>query len=551
MRACRPESLDEQTNAGVNAAHSRCRWQAAVVLLAVLGAGIVLVSTAKYGAGLTTDSVYYLDAARNLAAGEGYVFHSGEPLTWWPPLYPALLALVGVVTGLDPAAFAHLVNAALFALLVGLAFTLLRAGSQHTPAYSVLGVCAIVFSAPLSAVYAMAWSECLFIPLVAVWLVAAQRYRTSHGLPALAAMALSAALASLTRYVGVVLVLANLLVVLFAAGTSLRARLARASATTFISLVPLGFWLARNYQQAGTLSGSRFHPVFELVTNVTLLMMLVLAWYEPIGLVAKPAIGAGVHVVKPATLSISLFVAMIAFFALAAILLLSRRARALLWHGLKTALWHQQPVVLFVGVYAAALVFLAARGASSHLDQRLVAPLYVPATVFALDLAYGLLARERSGCGAFTRWVPVLLLSFWLCFPMVRVLRSTAGRHRNGAGGYNVTTWRQSETLARARQIASAEGRVDLYSNGSDVLWALARVDADWLPAKTEVAQGDLSGRWPDSGASAVVWFDSIFWRKQLSTIEELGEISNVEEVARFNDGAVYRVSRRDTAFPD
>jgi hypothetical protein len=529
----------------------RRRWQAAVVLLAVLGVGIVLLATAKYGAGLTTDSVYYLDAARSLAAGSGYVSHSGEPLVWWPPLYPMLLALVSIVAGLDPAAFAHLVNAALFALLVGLASALLRAGFQHTTAYSILGVCAIVFSAPLSGVYAMAWSECLFIPLVAVWLVAAQRYRTSHGLPALAAMILSAALAGMTRYVGVVLVLANLLVVLFAAGISLQARFARAGAATLLSLAPLGFWLVRNYQQAGTLSGSRFHPVFELVTNVILLLMLMLAWYEPIGLVAKPAIGAGVQVVKPATLSVSLFVAMVAFFALAAALLLSRRARALLSHGLKTALRRQQPAVLFLGVYSAALVLLAARGASSFVDQRLVAPLYVPATVFALGLAYRLFARERSGRGAFTRGVPVLLLSLWLCFPLARVLRSTAARYRNGAGGYNVTSWRQSETLAHARQMASAGGRVDMYSNGRDVLWALARVDAGWVPARTGVALSDLRGRWPESGASAVVWFDSIVWRKQLFTIEELGEISNVAEVARFSDGAFYRVSARDTTAPD
>ena len=98
---------------------------------------------------------------------------------------------------------------------------------------------------------------------------------------------------------------------------------------------------------------------------------------------------------------------------------------------------------------------------------------------------------------------------------------------------------------------ASSGGRVHLYSNGRDVLWALVRVDAGWVPARTEVALGDLRGRWPDSGTSAVVWFDSIFWRKQLFSVEELGKISNVEEVARFSDGAVYRVSRRDTAAPD
>ena len=77
------------------------RWTAAVVSLALAGVGLVLLSTARYGAGLSPDSVAYLDVARSLASGKGFVSHTGEPLVWWPPLYPMLLALIGFATGLD------------------------------------------------------------------------------------------------------------------------------------------------------------------------------------------------------------------------------------------------------------------------------------------------------------------------------------------------------------------------------------------------------------------------------------------------------------------
>jgi hypothetical protein len=71
------------------------RWWFAVAILALAGTGLVLLSTAKYGAGISPDSTAYFDVARNLLAGKGLVFHAGGPLVIYAPLYPILLALVG------------------------------------------------------------------------------------------------------------------------------------------------------------------------------------------------------------------------------------------------------------------------------------------------------------------------------------------------------------------------------------------------------------------------------------------------------------------------
>ena len=546
MNALGPATIAEGPVSGCNARRLHRRWQAAIVLLAVLGGGLVLLATAKYGAGLTTDSVAYLDGASNLMSGKGFISHTGEPLIWWPPLYPALLALIGSVTRLDPTSFAHIVNAILFGLLILLSARLLRTGLRLSAAYSVLGVCAMVFSVPLSAIYAMTWSECLFVPLVVLFLTCAERYRESRSTATLAIMATSAALACLTRYIGVALVLTGILVIMLAPGANLRTRSTRASGFAILSLAPLGFWLLRNYQQAGTLSGNRFHPVFELVTNIILLVTSMLSWYEPLGLALKSASGAGAQAVRSASLSINLFVALFGACALAVALALSRTARTRLSRGLRAVLWHHQPAVIFVAVYSATLVLLAARGASSFVDQRLLSPLYVPATVVLTKLAYSVLGQERANPTVLARNLSPVLLSLWLCFPLAWVLRSTARRYENGAGGYNTRTWRGSETMAYARRVPSTNGGNHLYSNGRDVLWVLARVNANWVPSRTEVPLSDLRGRWPDS-ASVVVWFDSIPWRKHLFSVEELGEISNLEKVAQLKDGSIYRVSAGDT----
>ena len=126
----------------------------------------------------------------------------------------------------------------------------------------------MVFSVPLSAIYAMTWSECLFIPLVALFLLCAQRYWESRSAVSLATMVISTALACPTRYIGVALVPTGILVLALAPGASRRTTYIRAGVFAIVSLVPFGLWLLHNYQQAGTLSGNRFHPVFEFCRHV-------------------------------------------------------------------------------------------------------------------------------------------------------------------------------------------------------------------------------------------------------------------------------------------
>ncbi|HVQ39512.1 MAG TPA: hypothetical protein VMS31_18380, partial [Pyrinomonadaceae bacterium] len=68
-----------------------------ILLLALLAILIVWLAT-RFGIGITPDSTVYLDAAHNLLNGRGLTALTGrgefEPLTHYPPLYPAVLALL-------------------------------------------------------------------------------------------------------------------------------------------------------------------------------------------------------------------------------------------------------------------------------------------------------------------------------------------------------------------------------------------------------------------------------------------------------------------------
>ena len=49
------------------------RFALALVLISALGAALVLARGATYGVALYADSIFYIDAARNLLAGEAFV----------------------------------------------------------------------------------------------------------------------------------------------------------------------------------------------------------------------------------------------------------------------------------------------------------------------------------------------------------------------------------------------------------------------------------------------------------------------------------------------
>jgi len=502
-------------------------------MLALVAAGQVLLSTAKYGAGLSPDSVAYYDVARSLMSGKGCVFHSGEPLVWWPPLYPMLLALVGLTTGSDPAAFAHLVNAFLFSFVIYVSARLFRSAFPRDSVFALLGVGAVLFSVPISLVYTTAWSECLFIPLALLYLVFAQRYWHHHDIWSLAVMALSVALACLTRYIGVALVLAGAMTVLTAPGIGLRARLTRSLTFVASSLLPIGLWGMRDYRLTGTLFGHRGPLQNRLVDGLTYGVHALLSWYVPFSPgVTSPGFTAELAVVLAAASGLAL------------VLLLSRALRARLRTSAKSVLSRHASTVQFAVVFTVGLLASALRDA--NVDSRTLSPIYVPLSLILLALVYDLLSSTRPASMVAAGGVPSILLGAWLCLSATNVTLAATRRFRDGAGGLNSRKWRENNTVVYAKQMLRGRDGVRVYSNATDVLWELAGVDALPLPSRRAVALSELHGRWPSDSLVVLVWLDNRRLREQYFSAEELGEIAKVEPVAQFSDGSVYRASVRD-----
>ena len=152
------------------------------------------------------------------------------------------------------------------------------------------------------------------------------------------------------------------------------------------------------------------------------------------------------------------------------ILLLSRRAARgrVTTSSLKAIVADHPPAVLFLVTFTAMFLMAAMRDAG--IDSRMLSPAYVPVTLILLKFGSHLIDPIQRRITVFVRRVPSALLALWLCFPLANVTRSTAGRFKNGAGYYNTMAWRESKTVAYAKQMLSNNDNVHVYSNGPDVL---------------------------------------------------------------------------------
>lgn len=89
---------------------NRIKMQSTLLILSLIAILLVLLSTSRYGVGLSPDSAIYISVAKNLLSGNGYREFGGIPFVNWAPLFPTLLAILGLL-GISPLDGARLINA--------------------------------------------------------------------------------------------------------------------------------------------------------------------------------------------------------------------------------------------------------------------------------------------------------------------------------------------------------------------------------------------------------------------------------------------------------
>jgi len=509
------------------------KW-VAVVLVGViaLAADVWLaVVTSRWGVAVTPDSISYFQNALTLTASE--MAASVRLTNLHAPLYPAVLA-GPIALGFDPTDAARLLNLVLFPANVALVGFILARLTRSAVA-AALGATLTATAQVVLGVHAHAWSEPLFMLFgllglyqLGAYAVRGAEWRYWVGLVCLA-------LACLTRYAGIALLLAG------AFGLWLRVpsgrRFLRCAGLLVLGVAPTVLWgLPRGLSSGAPLFAGRglsWHPVTrEQAREAVKIVALVL-----------PERFASV---------ITLAALLLSGVALLVGLLLGKPER------LRQALGEHRQILAFYGLFLAIYPFFLATcisvyDASLDLGWRLLRfVLYPSGLIVAVSVAWRLLLGRR-------RIVAVTAAAAFSLLVAMHVRRTVAWSKQYLAvgEGYTGKAWRESATITRIREMGQAAA---YYSNAPDAIWFLTGWTASPIPRKVNPAtrradDGFKAGsarmleRMEAEGA-LLVYLRRTHWRWYLPSEQELAGQLGLELIEDLGDGAFYRAPTRRAGDP-
>lgn len=492
-------------------------------LFALLGLVLSLLVTTTHGVGLSPDSVSYLAAARNMAAGEGFRSFNSQPVTLWPPLYPALLAALQELTQVDALVAARWLHAGLFVATIALttALAVRAVAGEWIVALAIVGVAAL---SPVIWPYsAMLLTEGLFACLVLMLLLTVVRDEVGWGAVALGGV-LAAAL-GMTRYIGIAFAFAGALALIFAARGP--GRVFKASLFAAIAAAPWILWLGRNARFYGLATGPRYPSAYGVGQNLAFTLDSLLQMLLG-GALARPLIAA------------------------ALLLPLAIAAAAVLWRfpaaPRPDVRRLRVSALLFSGSYLILLVATSTLAAYDRISVRLVMPVYIPVLLILGSIAADVLRNLRAVSSG-------RLLSLLTAGAVMAVVGLAAARGvdeifdmRATGLGYRSEVWVDSPTLALAIANQSLLANARVFSNDPPALFLLANVVAEETPRHTAhnspavlMSPEALDEGWPPTDG-IVVWFAVRDTNPDFYSLNDLFGAAAMNPLAETADGGIYQV---------
>lgn len=507
---------------------NRLKYKTPLVILGLIGAGVISYLVSLHGAGTSPDSVYYISVARHIADGTGFVGYDGYYLVLQPPLYPIILAAIKMVLLTDPLLSSGYVNSILFGLIIyfsGLFFL------KHLNSYALalLGTISVLISFVFIQLSLMALSEPLFIFLVLLYFYYFEKYQTGGKASSLIFLSIVTALACLTRYIGVIIILTGTINIFLQKNKLYKEKIRHVIIFMFITCTPLGVWIIRNIFLSGTFTGQRADSSYTLSENIKFLFNTILQWYLPLQITRQQLIYAF------PVIAISI-----------GVVLIKRREKT--WMILKEI----YPVLIFILLYSVMIVISSTTTAYDYIANRLLSPIYIP--VFFISFFI---------CDKILKWsskyfnqalITIFFLSgiiFWIIYPLGKTVYIINDYIKSAGFGYISNNWNGNETIKYLIDHRELGKNYTMYSNVPEAIYILTNTGARWSPEKTLYnspqhinAGSNLKEIWKTGDKICLVWFNKMN-RRFLYSINELQKDTSMIKVAQFKDGAIYTMGNK------
>jgi hypothetical protein len=495
--------------------------------------GVLLILAASpHGLGVRGDSVTYMAAAENMLTGRGFSRPTGigvKPLTHFPPLFPALLALERAA-GIPLTEAARWTNALLFGInIVLLGWMVVRMTGR--PWVGVAGAALALVSPTLVRNHLWVMSEPLFLTLCLVSLLALASYLESGQLRLLLVAAAAASLALLNRYAAAGLAASGVLGLLGIPGASNR-RARDVIVYSLIVSVPTVLWFVRNARVAGTATNRNFvfHPLTSAEWKAP--VQLIWTWLLPFNFTTAALYGTAL------TLGVLLL------GGLALLIAMGGHGRSRAWAAMRSQALVTL-VALFIGCYTVmVLITKLFLDAATPIDERIAMPVF--AGMLALALTGWSWLERRSGrsrwfLGASTVLLGMILLSY--------APRSARYMYRSLTTGLGYTI-----SMVLGSDVSQAAAELDpsliLYTNEPELLYFLTHRNAYMNPNGVDTATLEVNSEFAedlremqeriDRGEAGLVIYSSLENRPDLPPLAQLAQGRDPYFVG--NQGSIYLV---------
>ncbi|HTP03277.1 MAG TPA: hypothetical protein VMJ64_18010 [Anaerolineales bacterium] len=558
------------------------RFALYLAALSLIGLTLILITTSKYGAGVSSDAARNLSTANSLLQGKGFVDMLGAPFVLWPPLYPLVMAGLSLLTRLNTFDTAWYLNVLLYAVNIWLAGWLLYRTFPEKPFFAAAGALILLLSRSTLRIYANVASEPLFGTFLLLFFFAAARYLkatpsglwlpppNSHTGPSrmfvlqanlgeaggggiFAAhrsrpsaeddgaegviwwMFILAGLAMLQRYLGVAL----FGVAFAAAFYKERWRgLLKALLPALVCAMPIGIWaVVHNIPLSGSPFGPRDLGEMLPLENISLSLTKILWWFIPRLSFTDP------FLLRPWTVLAAIVVLLI---------IINKRQDWLDWlRALSNRyVW---PSLAFSVVYFFLLAFTVVT--ADHLDLTsdryyvVILPGVLALIFITVDKL--VLSHFRTDSCIQTYALPVVLL-IWLAYPVYSMqgyLREALARGE--PTNYNIANsaaFHEMGVVRAAAPILAQDANAPVYSNYVNIVWFLFRHPVRTLPFEDQTLSREQRiaalpknyPNWPPE-RGYIVWFTPNQYH-HIAAPDELGTIANLKLLYSDKTGEIYYV---------
>lgn len=514
-------------------------WRRPYLWAALSAVGVFIANIGGVATG--DDGVAYVAIAERLLDGRSLGYFLEDPLTVWPPGWPALIALVAWLTPLGTQGAAIALNMVAVASVVILVHGILRrlVASEQLIAVgtitSALGAEAMLFGHLLLTDYA-------FAGVTLGLFLAALNYRSDHSPRWLVVAAVIVWAGFMLRYAGIVHIGTVGLWLLLDRRFAAKQRLVRAAGFGALAAVVPVAWVLRNLATDGTTLGERYPSNRGFVHNVHDTILTIGNFIAPGMATDQEMVWLGVAVIGTAIVA------------------------ALLWRAVRSDPRARGGVsgfaaltgtdvglfVLHVIVYAIYMIYVRSTAGLNRLDIRLLFPLYIPLVIVALTIIDRVERREPTGTpwrnlarGTVAVWavtnlaVGVVMIGYFSTNP------------RLFGGNYNSDEFaaiRKSSIIATTEEACAGDHLVSNLPSG----FFGSGLEPDWMPRRTffesnvEVDDLDeLNDELRSGGDMCLLFVDLAPAYGHLATLDDLEQHAAVAELAEEGSVTLYRLTAR------